>query len=448
MNVSRCILLRLTAIISLATALNAQALDLAEALQRALQYDTTYQAAYASYLASAESSSQSLAPLLPQIGFNTFIQRGRTKNDKQGIVSRSDNDSDGYTLNLNQVLYNKPLHDTLKAGRATAAKARADLQTARQDTILRVTRAYFAVLTAIDNLETASAEKKAIAKQLEQSTERFNVGLSAITDVREQQASYDIAVANEIIATNELSNAREALGIIIDQYSTDLERVRKDIPLISPQPMDIGAWQQQALENNPELHAARLAVAIAQSAYDASKGAHYPSLDLSASYGVVNADDRNFSGLPIPANTNTDTTLRLNLNIPLYTGGLTSATVRQRAAELDAAKAREQQVRRRTSALTRSRYLSLVADISTVKARKQALVSTQTSLDATTAGYEAGTRTSVDVLIAQRLLYSSQRDYYAARYQYIIDSLELKRVTGSLTEKDIAEINRWLETSP
>ncbi|HHO58934.1 MAG TPA: type I secretion protein TolC [Thiotrichales bacterium] len=429
---------------------NALALDLAEALSRAQQYDTTYQAAYAQYLASTEASSQSTAAILPQVGFNAFIQRGRTENDKAasalgpGGVSKSDNNSDGYSLNINQVIFDKSVFDNLDQGDAVAAKALADLQTARQDTILRVTKAYFDVLTAIDALETASAEKKAIGKQLEQSKERYNVGLSAITDVKEQQASYDIAVADEIIATNNLSNAREALSVIINLYSTDLEVVRPEIPLAIPEPMDMDAWKKKSLENNFSLRAAQYAVEAAQSAYDSSKGGHYPSLNLNASYGVVNSEERNFSGIILPANDNTDAKVILSLDIPLYSGGLTSSTVRQKAAELEQAQALLEQAQRTTIALARSAFLSVQADISTVKARKQAVISTQTSLDATTAGYDAGTRTSVDVLLSQRLLYSSQRDYYAARYKYITDSLELKRVAGTLTEADILEINKWL----
>ncbi len=425
---------------------NAYSLDLLEALERAKQYDTTLQSAYAQYLATIEASSQSNAAILPQIGFNAFIQRGRTETDRAGATTKSDNNSDGYSLNLNQVIYDKSTFDNLDVGDATAAKALADFETAKQDTILRVTKAYFDVLTAIDALETASAEKKAIGKQLEQSQERFNVGLSAITDVKEQQASYDIASADEIIASNNLSNAREALSVIINLYSTDLKVVRPDIPLVVPEPMDINAWKKKAQENNFALRAAKFAVDAAQSAYDSSKGGHYPSLNLNASYGVVNADDRNFTGIPIPANENTDAKVILSLDIPIYSGGLTSSTIRQKASELEQAKAIQEQTYRTTTALARSAYLSLEADIATVKARNQAVISTQASLDATTAGYDAGTRTSVDVLLSQRLLYSSQRDYFAARYKYITDSLTLKSVAGILSDADIVEINKWLIT--
>ncbi len=421
------------------------ALDLTEAIDLAQQYDTTYQAAYANYLASIEASSQSTSAILPQVNFNAFYKRGSTEIEQPGSVVDSDNNSDGYSLNLNQVIFNKSLFDNMNKGDAIAAKALADVESAKQETIVRVAKAYFDVLTAIDSLETASAEKKAIAKQLEQSKERFNVGLSAITDVKEQQASYDISVADEIIAINNLSNSREALRVIINVYPENLEVAQKEIPLALPEPMDIDAWQEKSLQNNLSLLSAKYSVDAAQSAYDSSKGGHYPTLGLSASYGVTNSDARDIGlAQPIPSSENTDTQVMLSLDVPIYSGGFTSSTVRQKLSELNMAKALQEQEKRKTIALARSAYLSLKADIAQVKARKQAVISTQTSLDATRAGYDAGTRTSVDVLLSQRLLYSSQRDYSIARHAYITNSLELKRVAGILTISDVDEINKWL----
>jgi len=428
----------------LGSATTSSALDLDEALELAQKYDTTYQAAYASYLATIEVSSQSTSAILPQIGFNAFIQEGRTEIDRKGTPAvDSDNNSDGYSINLNQVIFDKSVFDELDRGDAIEAKALADLEAAKQDTIVRVASAYFDVLIAIDTLETASAEKRAIGKQLEQSKERFNVGLSAITDVKEQQASYDISVADEIIAINALSNSREVLRVIINTYPENLKIAREDIPLVVPEPMDIDAWQKKATQSNLTLLSAKYSVDASQSAYDGSKGGHYPTLNLNASYGVVNSEARDI-GIPIPENENTDAKIILSLDIPIYSGGFTSSTVRQKLSELNLSKALHEQERRRTIALARSAYLTLEADIATVRARKQAVISTQTSLDATQAGYDAGTRTSVDVLLSQRLLYSSQRDYSVARYAYLTDSLELKRVAGTLTNKDILEINKWL----
>lgn len=424
------------------------ALDLKEAVELAQQYDTTFQAAYANYLAVSEASSQTTAAVLPQIGFDAYMRRGESENEKAGVTTNFDNNGDGYSLSLSQVIFNKTAFDNLSQGDAIVAKAVADLEVAKQETIIRVSKAYFDVLTAIDTLETASAEKKAIGKQLEQSKERFNVGLSAITDVKEQQASYDISVADEIIAANDLSNKREALRFIINVYPENLKVAREDMPLVIPEPMDINAWQDKALQNNFSMISAQYSVDAAQSTYDASKGGHYPTLNLNASYGFDSSDGSSFSGLEIPANDNTDTRVLLNLNVPIYSGGLTSSTVRQKLSELDAAKALQEQEKRRTVGLSRSAYLSLEADIANVKARNQAVISTQTSLDATLAGYDAGTRTSVDVLLSQRQLFSSLRDYSVARYTYLTNSLVLKQVAGILTPLDVDEINKWLVPKP
>jgi outer membrane protein len=429
-------------------ATTASALDLKEAMALAQEYDTTFQAAYAAYLAASEASSQSTSAVLPQIGFNAYLQRGRTENNRTGTTTSSDNNADGYSLNLNQVIYDKTAFDNLSQGDATVAKAVADLEIAKQETIVRVARAYFDVLTAIDTLETASAEKKAIGKQLEQSKERFNVGLSAITDVKEQQASYDVATADEIIAINDLSNKREALRFIINTYPENLKIAREDMPLVVPEPMNIDAWTEKSLQNNFSMLSAKYSVEAAQSSYDGSKGGHYPTLNLNASYGVDNYDARLFATTEFPAYESTNATVMLNLNVPIYSGGFTSSTVRQKLSLLDQAKALQEQAQRRTIGLSRSAYLSLEADIAQVKARKQAVISTQTSLDATLAGYEAGTRTTVDVLLSQRQLYSSQRDYSVARYTYLTDSLVLKQVAGILTPADIDEINKWLVEKP
>jgi len=316
-------------------------------------------------------STQSTSAVLPQVEFNAHLQRGRIENDQSGVSTSSDNNGDGYSLNLNQVIYDKTVFDNLAQGDATVAKAAADLELAKQDTIIRAATAYFDVLTAID---------KAIGKQLQQSKERFDVGLAAITDVKEQQASYDIATADEIIAINDLSNKREALRFIINRYPENLKIADEDMPLVVPEPMDIDAWQKKSLHSNFSMQSVKFAVDAAQSAYDGSKGGHYPTLSLNASYGVDNTEDRLFSGILLPANEATNAIVMLNLNVPLYSGGLTSSKVRQKLSQLNQAKALQEQEKRRTIALSRSAYLSLEADIAQVKARKQAVISTQTSL--------------------------------------------------------------------
>lgn len=422
------------------------ALDLNQTLSLAQQHDAELQAAHAEYAATIEIRSQSTAAMLPAISLDVFTRKTSTEvTQSSGVLppGQSDFDTDGYTLSLDQVIYNHSLFKDLATSSALLAQAKVTLEAAKQDLIVRTASAYFDVLAAHDNLVFARAEKKAIARQLEQSRERFNVGLIAITDVKESQARFDTAVAAAIIAENTLDNARENLWVIINTPADDLNPMREKIPLVIPEPQDIDAWKHTALENNLNLLAAQYAMEAAQSTHEGRRGEHYPTLSLNASHGTSDSDGSSFD----PTSTGTerdDTVVELQLNIPIYSGGFTSSRARQSAAELNLAKARYQQQQRQTTQQTRSAYLGIQAAISQVKALKQAVVSTQTAAEATKAGYDAGTRTGVDVLLAQREVYKSQRDYWRARYDYILNVLEIKRAAGTLSAIDIEEINQWL----
>lgn len=432
-------------LISLTPALSF-ALDLSETLSLAQRHDATMQAAHAEYSATIEVRSQSTAAVLPAISLDVFSRKTSTDvTQSSGVLppGKSDFDTDGYTLSLNQVIYNHTLFKNMAASSALVAQAKVTLEAAKQDLIIRTASAYFDVLASHDNLVFARAEKKAIARQLEQSRERFNVGLIAITDVKESQARFDTAVAEEIIAENTLAITRENLWVIINTAPDNLNPVREKIPLLIPEPQDIDAWKNTALENNLNLLAAQYAMNAAQSTHDGRRGEHYPTLNLSASHGSSDSDGSSFD----PTSTGTDrddTVLELQLSIPIYSGGLTSSRTRKSAAELELAKARYQLQQRETTQQARSAYLGIQAAISQVKALKQALVSTQTAVEATQAGYDAGTRTGVDVLLAQREMYKSQRDYWRARYNYVLNVLEIKRAAGTLSATDIDEINQWL----
>ena len=436
-------------ILLLAVAINpaAHALDLVEALTLAQQNDATIDSAYAGYLAAIEGQDQSTAALYPQIFVDVFTRETTTeiKDSSSALLNNSKNDfgSKGYTLQLNQLIYNQELFDLVAQSDALALQSLATYESAKQDLIIRTARAYFQVLGALDNLEFATAEKKANAKLLEQNQERFNVGLIAITDVKETQATYDTSVAQEIVANNTLSNSREALWVIINVPADNLSPLQETVPLLSPEPDDIEQWQDKATTNNMELRAAKYAAEAAKSKYDSSHAGHYPTLSLSASHGLVDSDGSRL-GSNFGGSETTDTIYGVNLNIPIYTGGFTSSKTRQSLSELDQAKALHEQQRRETIQQARTAYLGIKASISQVKALKQALISTESALEATQAGYEVGTRTLVDVLISQGNLYRSERDYAKSRYEYLLNLLEIKRAAGSLSAADVTQINQWL----
>ena len=423
-----------------------QALDLKEALERAEQYDATLRGALADYMAAEELYPQSRANLLPDITAGGFYQSNDTsrENSTGGVIGDVDANfnNKGYDLTLNQVVFNKSLWDAMEQSEALVAQAAASYEVAKQNLIIRTAQAYFNVLGAQDNVAFTKAEKEAIGRQLEQSQERFNVGLIAITDVRESQASYDNAVANEIVARNTLRNNIEALRVIIGDPIDELVPLAEKFPLLLPEPNDITQWQNTALEGNLSLKASRFALTAAKENYEGSRAGHYPILNLQAAHTYDTADG---NSLGFGGADNTANTLGAQLAIPIYQGGGTSSRTRQANAEVWSAQAAVDQAIRTTIQQLRDAYLGVEASTSSVQAFYQALISAKTSVEATEAGFEAGTRTSVDVLLVQGRQFEAERNYARSRYDYLLVLLELQRAAGSLTREDVWQINEWLE---
>ena len=429
------------------SASSAFALDLVQALKLAQQNDMLLQAAQAEYLAVAEVESQSTAALLPTLSLSLFTQKNSTEtSNATGSFSNgtADSTSDGYTLSFKQTLYNKQLFDSMDESEAFSAQALASFEATKQALILRLAKAYFAVLAAQDNVAFAEAEKKANARLLKQNQERFKVGLIAITDVKEAQATYDSAVAQAIVAGNDLSNQHEALWFIINKRPDSLSSLKDSIPLSFPELEDIKTWQDKAVTNNLNLRAAHYALEAAKNNYDSQRSAHYPTLNLNAQHSSTSDD--NGSAVLGERDIN-DTFIGLSLDIPIYSGGYTSSKIRQSAAKLEQAKMLFEKMHRQTIQEMRVAYLGVQASIAQVQAFKQVLISTESATEATQLGLEVGTRTSVDVLLAQGNLFKSQRDYAKARYDYILKLLEIKYAAGLLSSGDIQQINQWLSVS-
>ena len=426
-----------------------QALDLKEALERAEKYDATLRSAMADYMSAEELYPQSRANLLPDLTASGFYQRNDTSRENStGAIGNVDSNftTKGYDVTLNQVLFNKAFWDSMEQSEALVAQAAANYEVAKQDLILRTARAYFNVLGAQDNVAFTKAEKEAIGRQLEQSRERFNVGLIAITDVRESQASYDNAVANEIVARNTLRNNIEALRVIIGDPIEDLVPLAEKFPLLLPEPSDINQWQDMAMEGNLSLKASRFALTAAKENYEASRAGHYPVLNLQAANTYDTSDGSPF-GSTFGGADNTANTLTGQLSIPIYQGGGTSSRSRQANAQVWSAQALVDQAIRTTVQQVRDAYLGVESSVSSVQAFYQALISAKTSVEATEAGFEAGTRTSVDVLLVQGRQFEAERNYARSRYDYLLVLLELQRAAGSLTREDVWQINEWLERS-
>ena len=418
------------------TSLHAE--NLLDVYRMAQQSDPTLRAAEAGNQAAQQGRAQSRAALLPQINASANVTQHSTESKSAGTTTTNDYDSNGYNIKLSQSLYHHDYYKQLKVADAGIAQANAQYEAARQGLILRVASAYFSLLGAQDSLTTAEASKRAIAQQLRQTQQRFEVGLTAITDVHEAQAGYDASVAAEIAASNGLDIAREELREITGQEPLAPATLQEEMPLLTPDPADIGQWVERARSQNLSLIAAEATARAAAEELSRREAGHYPTLNLVANHTY--SDNYSDSGSEA-----TDNNIGVQLSIPIYSGGLTTAQSREARALLAQAQASLETQRRATVREVRSAYLGVTAGISQVKARKQALSSAQTALAATQAGFEVGTRTAVDVLNAQQVRYGAQSEYSRSRYDYLLATLMLKQAAGSLSEEDIALVNGWLQ---
>ena len=418
---------------------NAFAVDFLQAYELAKKNDPEILAASFEYQAALSTRSQTQSALLPNLTLDVFAQQVEQENNILTGLS-SDYDSSGYTLSLTQSIYNHDLYLKLEQTDLNIASAVANFDAQKQALIVRVAEAYYSVLAAGDNLAFAQAEKKAIGQQLNQSKSRFEVGLIAITDVKESQAQYDLSIASEIQAKNLLSSNRETLRSIIGELPVSLNVLIKQIPLVIPEPANINQWVETAMKNNLSLKSAKYSFDIANKQISIERSGHYPSLNLSLKHDDVTRDPDNSSSI-----NSEDTTISLNLSVPIYSGGLTSAKTKEAVFQKERSKALRDKALRDTIKLSRDSYLGVTTAIAQVNAFKQALVSTQSAYEATQAGFEVGTRTTVEVLSVLREQYRAERDYAKARYDYILNVLKLKQAAGILSVQDVAEVNRWLK---
>jgi len=415
-----------------------QAQDLMDIYRLAVVQDAEFRIAEFEFLATRESLPIATSARKPQIDFAANL----SQTESDGLLAISNNTSQdiGYSISLTQTLYNAENRATIDAAEDFVAQARAEFEISQQDLILRVAERYFRILAAQDVLEFAGAEETAIARQLEQAQKRFEVGLIAITDVLEAQARYDSALAQTILAENELDNAFQALEVIIGQTpSLNPARLSDNLKLNRPVPAQSEPWVEIALQNNQSLLAALAAERAADHERQIKNKSRYPTLDFTASYS-----DADIENDPLLDDEKQDFSLAILFNVPLYTGGRISAERAQAEAAYQSARSVALLQKRLTSQNTRIAYLGVISGISQVKALKQALDSSNTALEATEAGFDVGTRTSVDVLISLRATYAAERDYAGARYQYLIDTLRLKQASGLLSTNDLEQINRWL----
>ncbi len=429
-------------IVSLFVSPISQAEDLLQVYQAALQGDPVLRAQKSAFEAAHHSQRQIKSLYYPSISLsaNATWSDEDIAADSSFIPSGNNRyDSRAYSLTLTQALYRWDYINQLRQANAATRQAEAELNQAYQDIILRVSQRYFDVLAARDSLEFAQAEKNAISRQLDQAKQRFEVGLIAITDVHEAQAAFDLATASEIVAQNGLSSSRLALRELTGKRPDKLATLGTKIGLASPEPADIDTWTESALQRNFSLLAAEAATEVARQQLSQQRASRHPTVDL-----VASRNYNNIGGGSFGSRTTEDSRIGLQLNLPIYRGGGISASVRNANAQLSQAKDSLEQQRRAVQREASDAYLSLLAGISQVKALQQAVISSESALNATEAGYEVGTRTTVDVLISRRELFRTQRDLARARYDYILANLRLQQAAGTLDIKDVEQINHWM----
>jgi len=427
------------------------AVNLDGVLDLALKNDPRLRAAAFRRDAVAENKTQAVANLLPHLGASATYDRGNsTVTLADTEVSDSDVSNDSYSVWLRQSLYHQENYESLDIARSQISEADALYQVAYLDFLVRVAERYFLVLTLTDGVTFAAAEETAFQRQYEQAEQRFEVGLTAVTDVHEAKASYDSARARAIVSRNNLADAKEALRELTGTYFEDYDSLQPVLPLVEPSPADAEEWVKMALASNPGIRSVQASVEVAEADVRFQRAGHFPTLDLVARYNdYTNNKYLVRDDFQQPIGTTSlgvdDTTVELLLAVPIYSGGAVSSRTRQANYLFDARSQDLDDIQRTTVRQARNSYRGVLSGIEEVGAFGQAVISAQSAVDATQAGFEVGTRTIVDVLIAQQRFYQAQRDNSLARHAYILSHLRLKLVAGLLTEDDLRVVNQLLQ---
>ncbi|MEH2920704.1 outer membrane channel protein TolC [Samsonia erythrinae] len=418
-----------------------QAENLLQVYQQAKNTNPDLRSSAATRDAAFEKINEARSPLLPQLGINADYTYNKGYRDNDGVNSNEKSAA----LQLTQTLFDMSKWRALTLQEKQAGIEDVTYQTAQQNLILNTATAYFNVLRAIDSLSYINAQKQAIYRQLDQTTQRFNVGLVAITDVQNARAQYDNVLANEVLARNTLDNELESLRQITGNFYPQLAGL--NIERFSTQkPAPLNNLLKEAENRNLNLLSARLSQDLAREQIRSAETGYMPTLDLTASTGV---SDTRYSGSRTNNGNFNDSDagqhkVGVNFTLPIYSGGATNSQVKQAQHSYVSASEQLESAHRSVIQTVRSSFNNISASISSITAYKQAEVSAQSSLDAMEAGYQVGTRTIVDVLDATTTLYNAKQQLSSARYDYLINQLNIKSAQGTLNENDLQALNASL----
>ncbi|QTP60079.1 TolC family outer membrane protein [Billgrantia antri] len=430
----------------------AQAADLWTIARDALANDAELSSTQASFRATEAARDVQRGALLPQVSVGGNVAHTRTYSSATGsafgqgggqaaipgLAEQDDNvNSAGLNLDAEQALYDPSRRAQLERAEREIDRDALGVDAATQQLLFDVADAYFEILRAHDVLSARRAQETAIERQLEQAQERFEVGLIAITDVHEAQATYDLARAQRLAAEGAMQVSFEALERLTGHRYDSIEALENEVPIAPPEPADREEWVALALANNPLVLAAEAGIEVARSNVDIARAGQQPVVSAFANYGWSDSDRTG-------TNHQSESQVGLRASLPLYTGGSTQAQIRQNGFLLEASQYDFEAQRRDTIQQVRSLFTRVNNDVETVEARRQAIVSNQSALEATRSGYEVGTRNIVDVLNAEQNLFNAIAEHAEARYDYILGLLQLQQQAGLLGPDSIQAVNAWL----
>ena len=424
----------------------AAAENLSGVYQSALAADPDYLGAQAEYEAARQTVPQAQAGLLPELGASMQAEWHKQKLTRVAFNPSGGNsftfESYNYGLNLRQPLYHRDRLVGLQQADSRLLEAGARFEMMRQGLALRAAEAYFDVLARQEELGFTRSLERSLERQLGQVNQRLQVGLGTITDVEEARAGYDLAVARGIQAMNEVAIARERLRVLTGAYTGPLHTLGEEFLPEPPSPEGAENWERMALDHSPEVELARYSLAVHKLETQRRQSGHYPVLDLVGQAGFSSTGGR-FGQTEAE-----DIAVGVEFQLPLFQGGRVNAAAREALRLEQGARHGLEKARRQARREARESYLNVISGIGRIHALRQAVVSSETALDATRTGFEVGTRTSVDVVEAERALSEARRDYALARYDYLLASLHLRRAAGIISEQDLAHIDQWLSPPP
>jgi outer membrane protein len=436
----------------------ASAADLVQAYDLARLSDPQFASSEAQKNATAEGIVQSRSLLLPQVGADVTFNKSNSSSSGNQVIAGlptptnstySDSNSRGSGVNVTQSIYDHSNYTRLGASKARSRQAEAEFDSASDDLIVRVADAYFNVLTAIETLAASRAEARSVKRQLDQAEKRLEVGLAPITDVHDARARYDSSRANAILQETALEDAYEALAEITGERLSNLKGLAADYRPTNTDPRTLDEWVSIAMASNPTLRARAEALAAAEKDVQTARAGHYPTLAARASYGDDASWGTSRQRSPAPGlnefgNASTGPFYGLTLSVPIFSGFATQSRVRQALYQRDSVSEQLEQQKRLITRQTRGAYRALIAGEAEVEARRLAVVSAKAAYEAGEAGLEVGTRTIVDVLIAQQQLFQAQREFARARHAYVVNLLRLRQAAGIIEANDLNRVNASL----